>query len=498
MPEVELPEKLINVVNGIEYSYTLNKDKILISKPVYNQESVISILSKNEISEIDEIRSIGAQHLITHIDIVGRFMHDPKAYSPLEYKLVFTNDLDGSDNIFENFIVLTFEEEQNIAALMAHCKCKEEDIKVASGGGLFFYRIEYPDYPEAEAMGHKICKDNPGWIVEYSFSKIITTTVNAEIPNSSSTIPELSNQAMFDAIKLKLPTVDLNGRKKIRIALFDTGTDNGHPYLCNNVLAKGVDLVDGDTYPDPGPFFVDGHGTKCAGLIAGNYKDSVLGAGVYCDIVSYRMFYAVKDGQSTNKVIDVFTIIEAFIKAGFEDTFDVINCSWGYGSNVYKCIEMLLKAVWKSGNNGKGVAVIFAAGNNGAKVDFPANSRYCITVSATNTDGKPIVRSTDNAWGSNYGNQVDIGAPVNILRTTAVRYARSSSNIEYESKKFGKTSAAAAIVSGCVGLILTLNPDLTPCEIKEVLKSNATRFIPQPKNNYGTGMINMQQTLSRI
>lgn len=84
-----------------------------------------------------------------------------------------------------------------------------------------------------------------------------------------------------------------------------------------------------------------------------------------------------------------------------------------------------------------------------------------ITVGATNLDDtRGVWRGGD--YKSNFGSVVDIAAPGEHV------YAPTLNN---DYTNFEATSAAAPMVTGVVGLLLAINEELTPGEIKEILRN---------------------------
>ena len=138
---------------------------------------------------------------------------------------------------------------------------------------------------------------------------------------------------------------------------------------------------------------------------------------------------------------------------------------------------------------GKGVIVVIASGNDGqgAQVAYPGRIPGAIAVGA--------VGPTDERKGySNGGGALSVVAPAGI--TTA--YYKGG---KYEAGVEG-TSLSTPEVTGLVGLMLAINPDLTPAEAKSILEQTADKD-PDMKgkdktNLYGFGRINVDRALKRV
>lgn len=60
---------------------------------------------------------------------------------------------------------------------------------------------------------------------------------------------------------------------------------------------------------------------------------------------------------------------------------------------------------------------------------------------------------------------------------------------------FDGTSMATPHVSGVVALMKSANRSLSPSQVKEILKSTATRVEPNPNNEYGSGIVNAEEAV---
>jgi subtilisin family serine protease len=166
---------------------------------------------------------------------------------------------------------------------------------------------------------------------------------------------------------------------------------------------------------------------------------------------------------------------------------DILSCSWsGPNSSI---IEAALRDVaggvsdYRRGT--RGTPIFFAAGNGGHDwVSYPAASDYTICVGAT-TDHAEI------ADYSNRGKEVWISAPssggVKGITTTDVSYPNRGFNIGdssaggkdgFHTNSFGGTSSATPLVAGIAALILSVRPDLTLTEVKEILKDSPDKIGP--------------------
>ena len=258
------------------------------------------------------------------------------------------------------------------------------------------------------------------------------------------------------------------GSRSITIAIIDQGVDYNHPDLRNQFGAyKGYDFVDEDS--DPSPDILDeAHGTHVAGIISATMDNNLGVAGVGNFIlVAYR---AMDEGGS-GRTIDIF---EASLEASRNPDVRVVNMSLGgatYDSLLREGIDSLL-------NRNK--VVVAAAGNDGGSVNYPAAFDGVIAVSAWDT-------SSTIAPFSSRGPQVDISAPgVWILSTIPGNQLAWMDG----------TSMATPYVSGVVGLMLSVNPDLNPNEVRDILCNTAVDVLDEGEDIYtGCGLLNAYEAV---
>jgi len=292
------------------------------------------------------------------------------------------------------------------------------------------------------------------------------------------------------------------GSDDVIIAIIDTGVDWDHPDLCDNIWInedeipdngrddddngyvddiRGWDFVNTSLEVWPGedgkdednnPMDFDGHGTHCAG-IAGAVTNNGIGiAGTCwnCRIMALRAGYKSASGRG---VLELCNIVKAIVYA-VDNGAKIISMSYGaYTSPAteYRAIEYAHK---------KGVTLVAAAGNcNISKKFFPAGYDGVIAVSATN-------RNDEKADFSNFGYWVDVAAPgVEIYSTyfdDCYRFLEG-------------TSMSCPFVAGLSALILSKNQNLSPEEVKTILKSTVDPV--KSKEYIGVGRINAYKALSR-
>lgn len=259
------------------------------------------------------------------------------------------------------------------------------------------------------------------------------------------------------------------GKRKIVVAVIDTGLDYTHSDLKANLWTNKAELNGEEGVDDDGNGYVDdihgydfankdgdpmdghGHGTHCAGVIGAVHNRAGI-AGVMANAQIMGIKFLTDRGSGTTA--DAIESINYATKAGV----DVMSNSWGGGGRS----EALKEAIEEA--NAAGIVFVAAAGNsrndNDSKPSYPASYKVDNVISVGAMDGKG-----KKASFSNYGKtSVHVFAPgVNILSTVQ--------NDGY--KKMSGTSMACPHVSGAVGLLLSSEEGLSPKQVRDRIISTS-------------------------
>lgn len=254
--------------------------------------------------------------------------------------------------------------------------------------------------------------------------------------------------------------ITTKGSPDITIAIVDTGI--------NSILAEFNTHM--HSYSIYNGYIDDTHGTQVAS-VAGASHNGIGMAGVAP---------LAKLMNINRKLVDNGYMYQC-IQNAYLNGADVINCSWGYKPGIWDTvlIEYIDKAI-KEGRNGKGCVVVFAAGNDGI-IAYPAShTTGTIIVGATDSSGK--VSSF-----SGKGEQLTVVAPGEKVIT-----------MKMNGEKFidSGTSFAAPHVAGLAALILSVRPELTSEQVKNIIIETASRMAHS--NDYGWGLINAGDAVDAV
>ena len=256
---------------------------------------------------------------------------------------------------------------------------------------------------------------------------------------------------------------------------------------------EGGDASGGNSY----------HGTHVAGIIASEH-DFVGTAGVAPNVKILPVRALGRDGGTVSDLLRAINWAAGVRLEGVPTNrlkVSVINLSLGAKEPV-PC-SGAYSTVFETALN-KGISVVVAAGNESrASLSFPANCPGVIPIVATQSLG-------DRAGYSNYGPEALLSAPggdVNIGSTEAPdsRGAIISAwvdDLNLPSYRLSEgTSMAAPVVSGVVGLMYSMQPSITPAQVRSILQKSVKAF-PVGSNcatfsGCGSGILDAQLALLR-
>ncbi|MHA1322235.1 MAG: S8 family serine peptidase [Candidatus Helarchaeota archaeon] len=294
-----------------------------------------------------------------------------------------------------------------------------------------------------------------------------------------------------------------NGTNVI-VALLDTGIDFSHPDLQNAILPfGGVSMVD----IEPTPLDFHGHGTFCAGLIAGAGLENSNFTGVAPGVKLLNIKVLTQLG------IGYWSWIISGIEYAIIHGADIIAMCFSMPGYPNDPVNLAINFAIK-----RGMIVITAAGDDGpaySSIGAPGMSQGAITVGAYDDFNHQVATFSGRGSTLSFCTKPDILAsgvnitscrPVynltaflpptfqlNLTEMTSLFQANTTYGIPLSPyyTVINSTSAAAANVTGIVANLLQHAKFLTNEEIKIILQKTA---IPLPNigpNVQGAGLINV-------
>ena len=335
----------------------------------------------------------------------------------------------------------------------------------------------------------------PNWMISINSTPFDSSYLNGELwglknrGNKGGTIGIDAN--LEDAWEIT------TGSKDVIVAVIDTGIRYTHNDLkanmwknLNEIPDNGIDddrngYVD-DIYGINGiswasnkgdPMDDHGHGTHCAGTIGAQANDEGRLVGVAWNLKLMALKFLAADGRGF--MDHSVTCIDYAIANGAQ----VINASYSspsYSQNEYLAIKRAHEA---------GIVFIPAAGN-----DSKNNDRRPSYPNSYNLENIISVSAIDRFGGlasfSNWGLQTaDIGAPgVSILSSF------NSSDSSYMT--WDGTSMAAPHVAGAAALLLSIEPNLTPSQVRKRLIDTAKPLQSLQGKTVSGGMLDVHASLA--
>ena len=256
----------------------------------------------------------------------------------------------------------------------------------------------------------------------------------------------------------------------VTIAVLDSGVDVKHPDLAARIV-RGYDFVNNDDNADDD----NGHGTHVAGIAAAISNNGIGIAGLAWNANIMPLKILNRSGVGTSS-----DLVRAICWAVTERA-DIINMSLGSPFASYTMKTAVDYAI------SQGIVLFAATGNlyhRGNPITYPAAYKSVIAVAATDRDDL-------KAEFSNTGTYVDIAAPGVDILSTDIRADQS-----IWAYKSG-TSMSSAYAAGLAALILSVNPDLSPDQLKTVITDSVVDLgCPGRDIIFGYGRIDVAAALS--
>ncbi|HVX84127.1 MAG TPA: S8 family serine peptidase [Phycisphaerae bacterium] len=277
------------------------------------------------------------------------------------------------------------------------------------------------------------------------------------------------------ASTLNLPTAwgISAGSPSVTIAVLDTGVRADSPDLAGRVLPTPADAL-----ADTGYTQMDGtevhHGTWVASVAAMGINNSIGGTGV-----GNFSILPITATNSQGNPVDPSGVANA-VRLAADSGAKVINVSLQLSS--YDGLESAA-AYAKS----KGALTFVAAGNTNEGSTMTSFSDI-IFVAGTDENDQRWVSTTDPTVGSTFGPFVTLSAPAsNIL----VEDGLNAAGTDAMGLASG-TSFSAAFASGAAALAWSINPNLTPDQVEQMLIDTSVDLgAPGYDDEFGYGRIDI-------
>lgn len=346
------------------------------------------------------------------------------------------------ENIFKNANVLKFERP-------SYFTNKRNLQKI--------YRIKFSDNEKIDFLISELSKLNS---IEYAEKEPVYKTTF--IPND--TYHNGTDKWYHNLVNSEQAWDYNQGNQSIKIAVVDNAIATQHADLS---VFKQRDVADGDNDTNPPEYFSSdqqgqswSHGTHCAGLATAQINNST---GITSIGGNVQLIAVKSTGDSQNPDNTYFGYDG--VQWACENGANVVSMSYG-SSNSSNAMQSLISSY-------PNIVFLGAAGNSGTTdKTYPAAYMGVIGVGSVNTND---TRSSFSNYNTSVLDQwVDIASPGGFSFGGLLSSVYTPDLNGYGYK--GGTSMATPFAAGLVGLMLSVNPSLTPTEILQCLSSSGANI----------------------
>ncbi|HSS78922.1 MAG TPA: S8 family serine peptidase [Thermoanaerobaculia bacterium] len=329
--------------------------------------------------------------------------------------------------------------------------------------------------------------------------------------------------------------IPVSGKGNFAVLINDSGIDATHPdlHFPDHVIQNVQSFTDTDTLTGftPAVFLENlpdtdtntGHGTHCAGIVAGTGAAS---GGQYAGVAPGANLIGFGSGASLF-ILNGLGGFEYSLANQFRYNIRVISNSWG-GQGAFDPNSPI--SIASKLAHDRGIVVVFAAGNSGPGKDTmgsEAKAPWVISVAAGTKEGGLASFSSRGVPKSQRKAQ-DFNAPTITAPGTGREFAsdsgrftsdvvstRSKSNIFANGElsaadvelsaaalpfytEISGTSMATPFVAGTVALMLSVDPTLSPDDVKSILTQTASQMPGYSEFEGGAGYINVYAAVDKV
>lgn len=276
--------------------------------------------------------------------------------------------------------------------------------------------------------------------------------------------------------------------KDVTVAIIDTGVSPHKDLIYpQNRIIGFKDFINDkvDPYDD------NGHGTHCAGILAGNGLNSdgkYSGIAPECNVLSLK----VLDENGNGKTSDILSAVQWIINTKDLYKTKIVNFSLGAITQYREKRDPLVKAANSAIEHG--MIVIAAVGNSGPlknTILSPATGRYVISVGAIDDSRESENKEKKIAGFSSRGPTIDRIKKPDLVAPGVDIVSLSNEDLEAYTTLSG-TSMSAPMVSGAAALLLNENPNYTHFDIKRKLINGCSK-IKASAFEQGAGILNISK-----
>lgn len=276
--------------------------------------------------------------------------------------------------------------------------------------------------------------------------------------------------------------------KNTTIAFLDTGIRPGKDF--EGRIKHFCDFINGREEP----YDDNGHGTHVAGIACGS---GALSKGKYRGMAPQSQIVALKtlNHEGKGSAADILAGIQWIYDNKDRYNINIVNLS--IGTTATGKDDPLVKAaeaLWDMG-----IVVVTAAGNNGpapCSVSSPGTSRKIITVGSCDDEREARIMGNSLKNYSGRGPTLDCIIKPDLVAPGSDIISCCGGDSSKNYRALSGTSMSTPMVSGAIADLLEKYPDLTPDDVKYMLKLSCQSLGYSP-NREGWGLLNVTALLSQ-
>lgn len=307
-------------------------------------------------------------------------------------------------------------------------------------------------------------------------------------------------------IKMEDAWAITQGDSTVTVAIIDSGCKLDHPEFARRIWRNRLEIANNGIDDDHNGYVDDvtgwnfvvntnsplddlGHGTNVAGIIGATGNNGIGYAGVNwnCKLMICKGINAQNSGFYSWWTSGIYYAVDNGAR--------VINMSLG-GTSTSQAMQDAITYATQH----RVVVVACMMNNNNNITNYPAGMTGVISVGATNpNDSRANPFSWSATSGSNFGQHISVVAPGNYIYGLDYQ-----SNTNYNTY-WGGTSQATPQVAALASLMLSLQPSLTPLQVKSIIQNTADDRVGPATEDvlgwdqyFGYGRINAPRALMSI
>lgn len=283
------------------------------------------------------------------------------------------------------------------------------------------------------------------------------------------------------------------------VAVVDSGSRGEHISLSGRIVkpkafppkdSKGASTNGSVACTNTGSALGDvhGHGTSAASVIASSSSEIYpSGVAPLAKVMPVQVLGCDNFGTTE-------WIVQG-IRYAADNGANIINLS--LGSDSENCPKVQVDAIKYALS--KNITVVASSGNGTkGRIVCPARIDGVIAVGASDKNNKLI---SNSEWGSNWGSEQSVVAPGEDIAAACSCLNMDGRPDNRFRFKFNGTSASAPFVSGVAALVKSVNPGLSPAQVKDIIQKSATNpgsyAGKLPNDKYGHGVVNALEAVNR-